>query len=61
MSEVKKVRVAVRSLIDGTETEREYEGDWADFKAISQTAQNGAPLLNRRFCFILAKIYQDLC
>ena len=28
MSEVKKVRVAVRSLIDGTEIEREYEGEY---------------------------------
>lgn len=25
MSEIRKVRVAVRSLIDGTEIEREYE------------------------------------
>ena len=28
MSEVRKVRVAVRSLIDGTEIEREYEGEY---------------------------------
>ena len=28
MSEVRKVRVAVRSLIDGTEVEREYEGEY---------------------------------
>ena len=28
MNEVKKVRVAVRSLIDGTEIEREYDGEY---------------------------------
>lgn len=28
MSEVRKVRVAVRSLIDGAEIEREYEGEY---------------------------------
>ena len=28
MNKIRKVRVAVRSLIDGTEVEHEYEGEY---------------------------------
>ncbi|MBR6983163.1 MAG: hypothetical protein IKH75_06475 [Ruminococcus sp.] len=52
MNEVRKVRVAVRSLIDGTEIEREYEGEYLykdDTHNIAYTDHSGNIITKKRF------------